>query len=40
MGQARFFLQQSEWASKPADILERRTKHVLHLTAEQRRAFE
>ena len=33
------FLQRQEWASSAADILERRTKHGLHLTAEQRKAF-
>jgi glycerol-3-phosphate dehydrogenase len=33
------FLQQSEWATEAEDILDRRTKHGLHLTAEQRAAF-
>jgi glycerol-3-phosphate dehydrogenase len=33
------FLQREEWASTPEDILERRTKHGLHLTPDQRRAF-
>jgi glycerol-3-phosphate dehydrogenase len=33
------FLQTEEWAMSADDILERRTKHGLHLTAEQKRAF-
>jgi glycerol-3-phosphate dehydrogenase len=33
------FLQHEEWASTADDILERRTKHGLHLTAEQKQAF-
>jgi len=33
------FLQREEWASTPEDILERRTKHGLHLTPDQKRAF-
>jgi glycerol-3-phosphate dehydrogenase len=33
------FLQREEWASSAEDILERRTKHGLHLTAEQKQAF-
>jgi glycerol-3-phosphate dehydrogenase len=33
------FLRQEEWASTADDILERRTKHGLHLTAEQKQAF-
>jgi glycerol-3-phosphate dehydrogenase len=33
------FLQREEWASTPEDILERRTKHGLHLTPEQTQAF-
>jgi glycerol-3-phosphate dehydrogenase len=33
------FLRQEEWASTADDILERRTKHGLHLTAEQKLAF-
>jgi len=33
------FLQRKEWASTPEDILERRTKHGLHLTPDQKRAF-
>ena len=33
------FLQIEEWASTPEDILERRTKHGLHLTPDQKRAF-
>ncbi|MDW3307838.1 glycerol-3-phosphate dehydrogenase, partial [Escherichia coli] len=34
------FLRATEWAEKPADFLERRTKHGLHLTRAQRDAFE
>ncbi len=34
------FLRAAEWAEKPADFLERRTKHGLHLTRAQRDAFE
>jgi glycerol-3-phosphate dehydrogenase len=34
------FLRQTEWATRAADILERRTKHGLHLTRTQRDAFE
>jgi glycerol-3-phosphate dehydrogenase len=33
------FLQIEEWASTPEDILERRTKHGLHLAPDQKRAF-
>ncbi len=33
------FLRQTEWASRAADYLERRTKHGLHLTSAQREAF-
>jgi glycerol-3-phosphate dehydrogenase len=33
------FLQREEWASTPEDILERRTKHGLHLTPDQKQAF-
>jgi len=33
------FLRREEWASTPEDILERRTKHGLHLTPEQKQAF-
>ena len=33
------FLQREEWAVTADDILERRTKHGLHLTAEQKQAF-
>jgi glycerol-3-phosphate dehydrogenase len=33
------FLQREEWASSPEDILERRTKHGLHLTPDQKQAF-
>jgi glycerol-3-phosphate dehydrogenase len=34
------YLRDTEWAMTAADILERRTKHGLHLTAAQRAAFE
>ena len=34
------FLRETEWASTPADILTRRTKHGLHLSADQTRDFE
>ncbi len=34
------FLADNEWAMTAEDILERRTKHGLHLTASQREAFE
>ena len=34
------FLQREEWASTADDILERRTKHGLHLTPEQRQTFK
>ena len=33
------FLQREEWASSAEDILERRTKHGLHLTPDQKQAF-
>jgi glycerol-3-phosphate dehydrogenase len=33
------FLQHEEWAVSADDILERRTKHGLHLTPEQKQAF-
>ncbi|WP_316184861.1 MULTISPECIES: glycerol-3-phosphate dehydrogenase [unclassified Bradyrhizobium] len=33
------FLHETEWASRAADYLERRTKHGLHLTPAQREAF-
>jgi D-erythritol 1-phosphate dehydrogenase len=33
------FLQREEWASSADDILERRTKHGLHLTPDQKQAF-
>ena len=33
------FLQREEWAVTPEDILERRTKHGLHLTPGQKQAF-
>ena len=34
------FLFETEWAMTAADILERRTKHGLHLSVEQRTVFE
>jgi glycerol-3-phosphate dehydrogenase len=34
------FLADTEWADTAEDILDRRTKHGLHLTPEQRAAFE
>jgi D-erythritol 1-phosphate dehydrogenase len=34
------FLAQEEWALAASDVLERRTKHTLHLTKPQRAAFE
>ncbi|MHC1948674.1 glycerol-3-phosphate dehydrogenase [Bradyrhizobium sp. UFLA06-06] len=34
------YLREKEWARKPADFLDRRTKHGLHLTPAQRLAFE
>ncbi len=34
------YLRRVEWAETAADILERRTKHYLHLTAAERAAFE
>jgi len=36
--EARFLIE-TEWAETAEDILERRTKHGLHLTADQRAAF-
>ncbi len=33
------YLVQYEWAQQPEDILWRRTKHQLHLSAAQRTAF-
>lgn len=33
------FLTRTEWAESAADILERRTKHGLHLSDEERKAF-
>jgi D-erythritol 1-phosphate dehydrogenase len=35
-----FFLAEHEWAETPEDVLERRTKHGLHLDAAERAAFE
>jgi glycerol-3-phosphate dehydrogenase len=37
--EARFLLR-TEWARSAEDILDRRTKHGLHLTASERAAFE
>ena len=34
------WLVREEWAREPADVLDRRTKHGLHLTTEERHAFE
>ena len=34
------YLQESEWALTAEDILHRRTKHGLHLTADQRQAVQ
>ncbi len=34
------FLFDTEWATRAADILERRTKHGLHISATERQAFE
>ncbi|MCP1830995.1 glycerol-3-phosphate dehydrogenase [Bradyrhizobium sp. USDA 4545] len=34
------YLRENEWARQPADFLDRRTKHGLHLTPAQRVAFE
>ena len=34
------YLRETEWATDPSDVLDRRTKHGLHLTACQRAAFE
>ncbi|MGY4226279.1 glycerol-3-phosphate dehydrogenase [Bradyrhizobium sp. USDA 4503] len=34
------YLRKNEWARRPADFLDRRTKHGLHLTPAQRVAFE
>jgi D-erythritol 1-phosphate dehydrogenase len=34
------YLRRVEWAETADDILERRTKHYLHLTTEERRTFE
>jgi glycerol-3-phosphate dehydrogenase len=36
--EARFLIAE-EWAAEPDDILQRRTKHHLHLTAEEQAAF-
>jgi glycerol-3-phosphate dehydrogenase len=34
------YLRETEWAANAADVLDRRTKHGLHLTRGQRAAFE
>jgi D-erythritol 1-phosphate dehydrogenase len=34
------YLRETEWATRAADFLDRRTKHGLHLTPAQRAAFE
>ena len=34
------FLRETEWAMTPADVLTRRTKHGLHLSADEKRDFE
>ena len=34
------YLRETEWATHAADVLDRRTKHGLHLTVRQRAAFE
>ncbi len=34
------FLRRTEWAATAQDILERRTKHVLHITPTERQGFE
>lgn len=33
------FLRDTEWALQPEDVLERRTKHGLHMTAEDQEIF-
>ncbi len=35
-----FYLREREWAVTAADVLDRRTKHGLHLTRSEREAFE
>jgi glycerol-3-phosphate dehydrogenase len=35
-----YYLRETEWATHAADVLDRRTKHGLHLTPHQRAAFE
>jgi glycerol-3-phosphate dehydrogenase len=35
-----FYLRDTEWATRAADVLDRRTKHGLHLTPAQRAAFQ
>jgi glycerol-3-phosphate dehydrogenase len=35
-----YYLRETEWATEAADVLDRRTKHGLHLTPRQRAAFE
>ncbi len=34
------FLRDTEWALTPADVLTRRTKHGLHMSVDERLAFE
>jgi glycerol-3-phosphate dehydrogenase len=34
------YLRETEWATRAADFLDRRTKHGLHLTPAERAAFE
>jgi len=34
------FLRETEWAVTPADVLTRRTKHGLHMSADEKRDFE
>ncbi len=34
------FLRQTEWAMTAADVLQRRTKHGLHMSADEKRDFE
>jgi glycerol-3-phosphate dehydrogenase len=34
------FLRETEWALTPADVLTRRTKHGLHMSADEKREFE
>ena len=34
------YLRETEWTAQAADVLDRRTKHGLHLSSEERAAFE